>query len=709
MPKRVRTPNRPAPKPTVPIAGTGDFDRALLIFAAVLVPITLLAYQPAWQGAFLWDDDGHVTKAALRQVAGIWRIWFEPGATQQYYPVVHTAFWVQYHLWGLEPAGYHIVNILLHAGSACLLAAILRRLKVPGAWLAAAIFAVHPIQVESVAWITELKNTLSGVLYFGAALAYLHFDERRQRRAYVVAIALFVLALFAKSVTATLPAGLLIIMWWRRGRLDWRRDGLPLVPLFVMGAAVGALTIWMERTFIGAQGAAFNLSVVERALVAGRATWFYLATLVWPANLAFSYPRWQVSQAVWWQYLYPAAVAVLIGALWAIHRRSRGPLAAFLYFVVTLGPALGFVNVYPFQFSFVADHFQYLAGAGVIVLVAAAITTAAARLARPDGMVAATRWATVLVIVPLVWLTWRDAHAYVNKDTLYRTTLARNPDAWLAHNNLAALLLEQQPPQPAEALTHAREAVRLAPEQPATHFNLGLALEASGDAPGAVDEYRAALDRTSAAEKKSARVAALHERLATVLRAAGRLEESAAEAAISRSMADIVASDAAKSETGSVDAQADAGIALVQAGRGAEAIGTLARAVEQAPGRLDARFALGIAFEQTQQHDRAVEEFRRVVAAQPTHAGAYRHLGQALHTLKRRAEAVEAYRSAIALEPGTAETHNDLGVALAELGRLADAEVQFAEAVRLDPNDAEARNNLLKARQVLRRGGRGGH
>jgi tetratricopeptide (TPR) repeat protein len=696
------------PKPPARVASAGDFDRALLIFAAVLVPITLLAYQPAWQGAFLWDDDGHVTKAALRQLAGIWRIWFEPGATQQYYPVVHTAFWVQYHLWGLDTTGYHIVNILLHAGSACLLAAILRRLKVPGAWLAAAIFAIHPIQVESVAWITELKNTLSGVLYFGAALAYLHFDERRQRRTYVVAIALFALALFAKSVTATLPAGLLIVLWWRRGRLDWRRDGLPLVPFFAIGAAAGALTIWMERTFIGAQGAAFDLSLVERALVAGRAIWFYLATLVWPANLAFSYPRWHVSQAVWWQYLYPAAALILIGAFWAIRRRSRGPLAAVLYFMVTLGPALGFVNVYPFQFSFVADHFQYLAGAGIMALGAAAITTVVARFSRPTGVATVTQWASLVVLVPLVWLTWRDTHAYANKDTLYRTTLARNPDAWLAHNNLAALLLEQEPPQPAEALTHAREAVRLAPEQPATHFNLGLALEASGDAPGAIDEYRLALDRTSATEKKSARVAFLHERLATVLRAAGRLEESAAEAAISRSMVDVVASDAAKSETGSVDAQADAGIALVQAGRGADAIGVLSKAVEQAPGRVDARFALGLAFEQTQQLDRAVEEFRRVVAAQPTHAGAYRHLGRALHSLKRRAEAVEAYRAAIALEPGSAETRNDLGVALAEMGRMVDAEVQFAEAVRLDPNDAEARNNLLKARQVLRRGGRGG-
>jgi hypothetical protein len=226
VPKRVRTPSRPEPKPPARAVRTGDFDRAFWWFAALVIPITVLAYQPVWHGGFLWDDDGHITKAALRQVAGIWRIWFEPGATQQYYPVVHTAFWVQYHLWGLETTGYHLVNILLHAGSACLLAAILRRLRVPGAWLAGALFALHPIQVESVAWMTELKNTLSGVLYFGAALTYLHFDETRQRRSYAIAIGLFTLALFAKSVTATLPAGFVdcVLVAARAHRLDTRRS-----------------------------------------------------------------------------------------------------------------------------------------------------------------------------------------------------------------------------------------------------------------------------------------------------------------------------------------------------------------------------------------------------------------------------------------------------------------------------------------------------
>ena len=204
----------PPPKPRA----NRDFDRSFWILTAIIVPLTLFAYQPAWNGGFIWDDDGHITKQTLRSLAGLLRIWIEPGATQQYYPVVHSAFWLQFQAWNVQPLGYHLVNIFLHAISACLFAAILRRLAIPGWWLAATLFAIHPVQVESVAWITELKNTMSGVFYFAAALMYVRFDERRTRGLYFGALALFVLALLSKSVTATLPAGLLIVIWWKRGR-----------------------------------------------------------------------------------------------------------------------------------------------------------------------------------------------------------------------------------------------------------------------------------------------------------------------------------------------------------------------------------------------------------------------------------------------------------------------------------------------------------
>ena len=355
--------------------------REMWLLLPVLLLAVMAAYYPAWHGGMLWDDDGHITRSDLRSAAGLGRIWFDLKATQQYYPVVHSVFWLQHRLWGDDMLGYHLVNIILHGLSAFLIAVILQRLSVPGAWLAAVIFALHPVHVESVAWVTELKNTLSGVLYLSAMLVYLRFDQARKRHLYAGALALFVLALLSKTVTATLPAALLVIFWWRRGRLEWRRDVRPLVPFFVIGAAGGLLTAYVERTLIGAQGAEFQFTIVERCLIAGRAIWFYLGKLFLPINLMFIYPRWQVSQAVWWQYLYPAGVLVLLAALWRMRKRSRAPLAAMLLFCGTLFPVLGFFNVFPFRFSFVADHFQYLASMAVIALFSAIVAGLAERLA----------------------------------------------------------------------------------------------------------------------------------------------------------------------------------------------------------------------------------------------------------------------------------------------------------------------------------------
>ena len=346
-------------------------DRLWLVALFVAV---FRAYQPAWRAGFIWDDPAHVTRPSLRSLDGLARIWFEVGATQQYYPLLHSAFWVEHRLFGGTATGYHLVNIALHALNAAMLGLILRRLRVPGAVLAAGIFALHPVMVESVAWVSELKNVLSGFFYFSAALAYLRFDAERSRRAYTLALVLFVLGLLCKTVTATLPGALLVILWWQRGRLSWRRDVLPVVPFFIIGAAAGILTAWVEQGMLKEDGAEYDFSLVERSLIAGRAICFYAGRLLWPANLIFVYPRWVVSQSAWWQYLFPAAVLLVLAALWRWRAQARGPLAGALFFTGTLFPALGFVNVFPFIYSFVADHFQYLASLGIIVPFAAGMT-----------------------------------------------------------------------------------------------------------------------------------------------------------------------------------------------------------------------------------------------------------------------------------------------------------------------------------------------
>jgi len=411
------------------------------LFGLLLLIVIMLAYLPAWNGTPIWDDDAHLTKPELRSLEGLGRIWTQPGATQQYYPLVHTLFWVERQLWGDWPAGYHVLNILLHCVSALLLVSIFRRLEIPGAWLAAAIFALHPIQTESVAWISELKNMLSGVFYFWSVLAYLKFDRTRSRASYAAALVLFFLGLLSKTVIATLPVAVLIIFWWKRGKLSWRRDAWPLMPFFLLGTAAGVFTAWVERNLIGAEGADYNYSIAERVLIAGRVIWFYLGKLIWPLELIFVYPRWQVSQTVWWQYLYPAAVLILVAVLVWLSRRWQAPLAALLIYIVTLFPVLGFLNVFPFRYSLVADHFQYLASVGIIALVAAGIVLLFERGQRryqPIG------YALCLTIVAsLAILTWRQSAMYADVETLWQTTIERNSKAWMAHNNLGSVLLQK--------------------------------------------------------------------------------------------------------------------------------------------------------------------------------------------------------------------------------------------------------------------------
>ena len=298
------------------------------------------------------------------------------------------------------------------------------------------------------------------------------------------------LGLLSKTITATLPAALLVIFWWQRGRLSWRQDVRPLLPFFVLGVAAGLLTAWVERTLIGAEGADFELSLVQRCLLAGRVVWFYLEKLLWPRELAFIYPRWHLSPAVWWQYLFPAAVLLVLAGLWWLRRRWRGPLAGALFFVGTLFPALGFCNVYPFLFSLVADHFQYLASLGVISLGAAGIALLLQRWAlwrRPAGYAAC-----LALFGTLGTLTWRQSQMYSDPAMLYQVTIDKNPECAMAHCNLGSILQRQG--NIAEALIHYHKALAAAPRNATLHNNIGAALAGCGRLDEAMQLYQKALE-----------------------------------------------------------------------------------------------------------------------------------------------------------------------------------------------------------------------
>lgn len=460
------------------------------LFGAVLVAVAFIAFGPALHGGFIWDDHMHITRPGLRTLSGLHRIWFDIGATLQYYPLLHTAFWIEHRLWGDATVGYHVVNLLLHLTSAFLVVRILRRLSLPGAWLTAAIFVLHPVQVESVAWISEQKNTLSGVFYLGAVLVYLRFDETRRAGTYLMALGLFICALLSKTVTATLSGALLVMLWWRRGELSWRRDVLPTVPFFVLGAGSGLITVWWELQINHSVGSDFQFSTVQRLLLAGRALCFHMGKLCWPARLSFMYARWNLDASSPWPYLFLLAVVGLATATWALRRQTRGPLAALLFFVGTLFPTLGFFNLYTFRYALVANHYQYLASLGLMTLFAAGV--ARARLGLGPGLRKIPELAAGILLLVLATLTWRQSGVFRSSDQVWIDTLDKTPGCWVAYNNLATSLAEQG--QREKAFLYVGEAARLKPDDDEIQNNLGVMLATRGRVEEAIAHFREALD-----------------------------------------------------------------------------------------------------------------------------------------------------------------------------------------------------------------------
>jgi tetratricopeptide (TPR) repeat protein len=632
-----------------------------LAWLSLTLPVALLAvYGPALNGAVLWDDDAHVTRPALRSLQGLWSIWTRPGATQQYYPVLHSAFWLEHLIWGDAPLGYHLLNLALHAVLCLLLFCVLRRLSVPGAVLAVAAFALHPVCAESVAWISEQKNTLSGVFYMAAALCYLRFDAGRLRQWYVFGTALFVLALLSKSVTATLPAALLVALWWKKGRLSPKRDVAPLIPWFLLSAGAGALTAWVERTYIGAQGGTFELTLLQRFLVAGHVAWFYLEKIFWPGNLVSIYPRWVVDTLDPWQYLYPLSAVLVLAVLAFLAKKWRGPLATGLLFVGTLFPALGFINVYPFVFSYVADHFQYLAAAGMISSASAGAVLAQRRLSLGVGP---GRVLSALLVGTLAGLTWRQSFKYRTQETFYNAILEKNPASWLAHDNLGIVL--NQEGKPDQAGPHFLESMRLNPSYPEAFNNYGNLVARTGHWKEASEAYAGAL-------RARPLFPAAEYNWGFSLNQAGRYAQ-----AVPHFMNSI------RMKSDFPEAHYELGNALANSDRVAEAMAEYDAALKLRPGYPEAEANLGLALAQEGRWQEAITHIQSALAARPGYAEAHGYLGFAFAGVRRFEEAVAEYKKCLALGPNNPDIHYNLGLALGQLGRSFEAQQQIDEARRL--------------------------
>ena len=459
----------------------------------LLVFITLIAYLPVRQAGFIWDDDAYVTNNPLLTAPdGLWRIWFSLDCPSQYFPLTYTTFYLEHPLWGLNPTGYHVINLLLHTANALLVWRVLARLGVPGAWLAAAIFAVHPVQVESVAWISERKNVLMGFFFLVALWAWIKFvagEVRHPRWFYGLALVCQALALTAKTTACTLPAALLLVLWLKKMPVTGRRL-VQVAPFVVLGLGMGLVTVWWERHNQGTQGETFALGPMERVLIASRGLWFYAGKLLWPAPLTFNYPRWTISvedpRAYGW-LVVTAGLGIVIYRMRG--RTGRSVEVAAVFFAATLSPVLGFLMLYTFLYSFVADHYQYLACIGPIALAAAGMKLGLERVAA--GKLWLPPILAALLLTGLGTLTRQQGGIYRNDQTLWQETLRSNPDSWMAHVNLGNhLALEGQVDG---AISHFRQALQINPNQWDAHISYGTALAQTGDLAGAINQYEAAL------------------------------------------------------------------------------------------------------------------------------------------------------------------------------------------------------------------------
>jgi len=664
----------------MPPASAPSPPRARLWIWGLGATVLLVAtYWPALHGELVWNDTDYVTRPELRSLAGLKAIWLRPGVTEQYYPLLHSFFWLQCRLWGDHVLGFHLVTLALHAAGAVMFGRLLRRLAVPGAWLAALLFAFHPVHVQSVAWITEQKNTLSLLFYLGAALAYVEFDTTRSRRAYFLGLLLFCLSLLCKTVTATLPAALLVVVVWRRREWNFRSDVRPLLPWFALGLASGLFTTWVEQHYVGADGENFALPWSARFLVAGRAVCSYLGRLLWPGDLNFIYPRWTPDPGSFGQWLYP--LAVLLGlALLALHaRRQPHLLAAFLLFVGSLFPVLGFVNLYGALYSWTWDHWQYLPDLAPLALAGAGLAILGDKLAASASVRALL---VAALILPLAWLSWRHTHLFLDEETLYRETLRRNPTTWMAHNNLANLLSERSDTFADEARGHYEEALRLRPEHAGAHVNLGNLLRKT---PSGIFSAR---EHYEEALRLQPSFAEAHNYLGSLLAAMpGHRTDALAHfqealrinpnyAAAHSSLADLYAAWPGHDALARTHYQR----ALQLAPRVAETHNNFANfLVTQPDGEAGAR-----------------RHYERALELDSSLAEAHNNLANLLRkTPGHEAEAMHHYETALELRSDYPDAHNNLGQMLAARPETRDAAIgHFRRALLLAPAYVDAHLNL---------------
>jgi tetratricopeptide (TPR) repeat protein len=669
-------------------------EHRAVVQGALILVLVFLAYLPSFKPEFIWDDDTAVYRNPLvRADNGLYYIWCS-ALNHDYWPLTYTSFWFEWRLWGENAVGYRVSNVLLHACAGILLWRVLRRLQIRGCWWAALIYGLHPVCVASAAWITERKNTLSLVFFLVSVLWYLRYAEspestgqrsdvrgqraeggsqtsevRGQRSAgpnvfYALSLFAFLLALLSKTSVVVLPLVLLICIAWRHNVVR-RSDWLKLAPFFVLSIVFGAVTVWFQQHgAIGSSGGPPDPLPV-RLLAGSRALWFYLGKALVPLKLSVLYDKWAVSARSGPAYLPVLGWLALLGGAWFFRRRiGRGWFLALLYFTICLLPVAGFFDVYYFRYSWVADHWQYLALMGIVVAVVSGcfsvreemvaefpLTPALsvrAGLATGRGRTPADPAATraranpatpvVLKLIPAAlalcfgWLTWQRSALFGNSELLWQDSLKQSPHSWVACNNLANALDDKG--RGDEAVKLYLRALQENPNYAEAHNNLGTILARLGDQGTALSQYQDAL-------RIQPGFAEAHNNLASLLLGEGKIEEARTH---------------------------------------------FLEALRLQPDYADAHYNLGTLFEKEGKAAEAYEQYVIAARFNPAFAQAYYNAGNLCAQQGNLQQAATLYARAVQIAPTFAEAQYNLGLALSRLGRVHEGNSHMLEAVRLKPS-----------------------
>ncbi len=649
--------------------------------ALALLVAVFAAYLPVWKAGFVWDDRYYLTDSpAMLGLRGLVVVWTSSIADIS--PLATTTFWVEHALWGFAPLPYHLVNVLQHGACAVVLWRVLLGLKAPGAWLGAALWALHPVNVESVAWVTELKNTQSGLFFLLAILFFLRWKAKAahggtSRYADYGFVLLFAaLAMATKSSTVILPVVLCLAAWWMERRWDWRNLAR-VAPIFLLSLAASALSVWTQSLALSTLvDPTLVRTLPERLVTAGLAVWFYLGKLAWPHPVMSVYPRWNIDASNASSYL-PLLAVVLTLFILGLRREywARAPFFVFAYFLCALLPVLGLFDNYIFQYSLVFDHFQYLASMGPMALAGAGLVRLADRMMPGKANVPSAPGVVLLLVLGL--LTWQRAATFESEETLWADTAAKDPTSTTAHYNLGVELARQG--RADEAKLHFRRALEINPNYTNARVNLGVLLLKEGHVDEALAEIRQALN----ANPKSGEA---YSALGLVLLKKGRQDE--ATAAFKR---------ATEISPQLANAAVNYGANLLQRGETDAAIAELVRAMNLNSNIFEDYYYLGMALMKKGQTNLAIAAFEKSLEIDPSNVDAYNNLGLLLVQKGQLNAGVVQYQTALEIDPHSGETESNLGVALFQAGLRAEAMKHLRKALELDPASVQASNNLGNA------------